>query len=158
MLFLSCVVASILYGQQDTAYRNRVEHFIAQIEKSPALIKHTVKQKDGTCHYWLYKNRLFKIEKHGAEKTPENHILEKDYQYYLGGEKLIRAYERELLLVNGNREDVNVWSATTYFHDNRLRYITSLGHGKTEDEDYDMEQDTVGHFQALKTSLQKQLK
>ncbi|SDC20305.1 hypothetical protein SAMN04487894_101591 [Niabella drilacis] len=156
MLFLSCFATVMLYGQQDTAYRNRVEHFIAQIERSPALIKHTVKQKDGTCHYWLYKSRLFKIEKHGSEKTPENHIIEKDYQYYLDRGKLIRAYERELLLVNGNREDVNVWSATTYFKSNRLRYITSLGHGKTEDEEYDMEKETLKYFQELKTLLQLQ--
>jgi|GEM_PF-4190867 len=154
LLFLLCVVASQLHAQLDTVYRNRVEGAIARIEESPALTRHVLKRKSVTYRYWLYKKRLFKIEKHWSEKTSGNHVLENDGQYYLDKGKLIRAYEREVLLVNGNRDDVTVWSATTYFKNNRLRYITSSGHGKTEDEDYDMEKETLKHFQELKMLLQ----
>lgn len=158
LLFLLCVVASPLHAQLDTVYRNRVEGAIARIEERPELIKHVIKRNGVTYRYWLYKKRLFKIEKQWPEKTSDNHIIENEYQYYLHQGQLTRAYESEILLVNGNRNDVNVWSVTAYFKANRIVYIRSLGHGKTEDEDYDMEKEMISHFQELKTFLLRQLK
>lgn len=158
LLFPLCLVASFLHAQLDTVYRNRVDDAIGQIEAGPALTKHVIKQKGITYRYWLYKKGLFKIEKQWSEKTPDNHILENAYQYYLDKGKLTKACESELLLVNGNRDDVNVWSATSYFKADRLVYMQSLGHGKTEDEEYDIEKETVYHFRKLKTFLLKQLK
>lgn len=158
LLFLFGLIASPVHAQLDTAYRNQVEEAIARIEKSPAIIKHVIKQKGVTYRYWLYKKRLFKIEKQWSEKTADNHILENEYQYYLSNGALTRACESELLLVNGNRDDVNVWSATSYFKADRLLYMRSLGHGKTEDEDYDIAEETIHHFRELKTFLLRQLK
>ncbi|MCD2425361.1 hypothetical protein LQ567_21435 [Niabella pedocola] len=158
LLLLLCVVASPLHAQLDTVYRNRVEGAIARIEERPELIKHVIKRNGVTYRYWLYKKRLFKIEKQWSDKTSDNHIIENEYQYYLHQGQLTRAYESEILLVNGNRNDVNVWSVTAYFKANRIVYIRSLGHGKTEDEDYDMEKEMISHFLELKTFLLRQLK
>ncbi|MBZ4187320.1 hypothetical protein [Niabella beijingensis] len=157
-LLLLYFVPPVLYAQQDTAYRNRVEFLIDTIENSGALTKHEIKRGGIVYGCWLYKNSLFKIKKHWSEKTAENNVLENDLQYYLDKGKLIKAFEREVLLVNGNRDDVSVWSATTYFKNGQLYYITSLGHGKTEDEQYDMEKETLKNFQQLKAILRKQLK
>ncbi|MBO9595291.1 MAG: hypothetical protein J7599_20465 [Niabella sp.] len=158
LLFLFCLIGLPLHAQLDTAYRNRVEDAIARIEKSPARTQHIIKQKGVTYRYWLYKKRLFKIEKQWSEKIPGNHILENKYQYYLSNGALTRAYESALLLVNGNRDDVHVWSATSYFKADRLFYLRSLGHGKTEDEQYDIEKETLHHFRELKAFLLTQLK
>lgn len=136
---------------QDTALLIDMKKLMDMKESFSKVHHFDTTKADKTIHYDYYlddEGQLFKITRKwkGAEgRDIETLKTDTTYQSFsFLKEDLIFAEEKLLWIYN--EDDVTAWGGTYYFEKNKLAKINTMGHGKSEDDNWDAEKEVLQNF------------
>ena len=150
-LLLNILVFGFAFSQSksDLIIVENINRYSEAIDKDLKVIeyKFEVKAKDKTILYQYGKkgNEIVKISREWKEDRDNYTDTFTDYFLVRNGEK-IYATQSIIYTNTSDAEDIGGWSCTFWIDKNKVIDMTSLGHGKTESDDWDYEMELKNNF------------
>ena len=145
--------------QYDSLKIRNINQYVSKVEndKSKKAKKFSVVTKENKKinYEFVEKNgqivkisRTWKTENNGWEEITRE-------QYILKEEKMVFAFQGTESYLKTDRENQYGWSCNFWIEDNKVIYMNSLGHGKTEDENWDYEKEIRENFNFMMKTIRK---
>ncbi len=149
--FLFILVFGLGFSQSktDLIEVENINKYSEIINKDSKITKYQfqVKGKNKTIHYQYEKkgNEIVKISREWKQNSNNWWELYNDYFLLKNGEKVLAS--QSITYTNmSDAEDIIGWSVRFWIHNNKVINSTSLGHGKTEMDDWDYELELKDNF------------
>lgn len=104
--------------------------------------------------YWKKGNDIVKISREWRENNGNYQETYTDY-FLLKDGKRIYASQSIINRHKANTDEVYGWSCLFWIKNNRVFHLTSLGHGKTEADEWDYEKELQENFDYMMKQVQK---
>ena len=129
-----------LVEKTDSLYRNKCKAF-SKLKKDVAGIPFTE-----AWEYFKSSSLYYFSVKYSIDSTDYNE------EYYFDKEQLIFSAEKELYHFPSSKDSIG-WSALYYFYHNTLIDYETLGHGKSEMDDWNPEKEVLARLAGRKKEL-----
>lgn len=144
---------------------NRIDHYVEKINKDTRVrqFKFDVKGKNATIHYSYYKknNEFVRISREWDEQR-ENYIYSYSDDFVIENGKKVYASQNETWKLKTDFENLSGWYCQFYIKNNVVFHMPSMGHGKTELDDWDYEKELKENYaymlKTVKTYDKKKIK
>lgn len=154
-LKLSILISILVFGfafsqsKSDFELVKSINQYSIAIDKDQKVIeyKFEVKGKDRTILYQYSKkgNEIVKISREWKEDKDNYTDTFTDYFLLKDGQRVF-ATQSIVYTNKSDAEDIGGWSCTFWINKNKVINMTSLGHGKTELDDWDYELELKNNF------------
>lgn len=140
-LFLPSIVFS-----QESSLRSQTDSQVAHIDSTVSMAFHFNGTRPGNYTFGMSESRAVKIV-HRFQRG----IVDLVQTFYLRDTSLIFSKETETsYYLHG---DTVYWSGMYYFKDGRLKDYETLGHGKSETEDWDPEKEVLENYSRARNAV-----
>ena len=152
LMLLVTFKLSAQYGE-DLVYKKKIDDWSNSLEAKKDKKVNSFTKNNVTYTYWLVDGKLFHFE---TKKTKQDQewIYESGYSFYQKDQKLVHSFEYDTVTKINDKDNVSGWNCQMYFLGKNVKYITSLGHGKTEDDNYDLEGETIKKFNEVRKTIE----
>lgn len=146
-LFVSICISS---SGQDISLREKIVQTVKQIDKNKKQVAgfSTTKNK-----YFTYKTSNGKLVK--LTYLFKNDSTKTEQIFYINNGKLIYSTEDEVLY---SSKDSSIWRGTYFFANGRLKDYETLGHGKSELDDWEPEKEMVNNYKRVRNIITAHIK
>lgn len=157
-LIINVLLFGIVFSQTkaDSLEIKRIDKYSEKIDsdKNVKKYKFDVKVKDKTIHYSYQKkgNTILTLSREWQEKKGDLMYTFSD-KFLLENGKKVFAYQTESWKTND--EDEYGWYCRFYIKNNKVFYMPSMGHGKTEMDDWDYEKELKENFNYMLKKIQE---
>lgn len=159
LLFLLVFGISFSQSTAELSEIKRIDKYSEKIDsdKNVKKYKFDVKAKDKTIHYSYQKkgNTIVKLSREWQEKNGDLMYTFSD-KFLLENGKKVFAYQTESWKANDESE--YGWYCRFYIKNNKVFYMPSMGHGKTEDDTWDYEKELKENFNYMLKKVQEKEK
>lgn len=156
LLFLLVFGISFSQSTAELSEIKRIDQYSEKIDsdKNVKKYKFDVKAKDKTIHYSYQKkgNTIVTLSREWQEKKGDLMYTFSDKFLLENGNKIF-AYQTESW--KANDEDEYGWYCRFYIKNNKVFYMPSMGHGKTEMDDWDYEKELKENFNYMLKKVQE---
>lgn len=154
-LKLFLILSILLFGRLSSQSKaelidvENINKYSEIINKDSRIVEHQfeVKSKSKIVKYKYSKkgNEIVKMSREWNQDNGNYIDTYTDYFLLKNGE---RVYADQSIVFNdrSNKEIMGGWSCTFWIHKNKVIHMTSLGHGKTEMDDWDYEKELKENF------------
>jgi len=149
LLFVLVFGLGFSQSKADLIEVENINKYSEIIDKDSQITKYQfqVKGKKKTIHYHYEKkgNEIVKISREWKENSNNWWELYNDYFLLKNGERVFAS--QSITYTNmSDAEDIIGWSVSFWIDKNKVIHMTSLGHGKTEMDDWDYESELKENF------------
>lgn len=162
-LFLSIFFFGCVFSQtkNDELEVEKINQYSETIDKDKGAIEHQFQLKGKTkivnYKYWKKQNEIVKISREWSEMQ-NNYVYTYTDYFVLKNEERVFANQSIVFKNKFDAEDVGGWSVNFWISKNKVIHMTSLGHGKTEDENWDFEKEIKENFNYMIEKVRKKEK
>jgi len=149
---------SLAQSKSDLLEVEKINKYSESIDHDPNVVeyKFQVSNKGKNVYYKYLKKqkKIVRISREWNESIDNYLYTYTDYFLLRNGEKIYASQS----IVSKNKsdpEDIGGWSVQFWINKNKILHITSLGHGKTEDEDWDFEKELKENFNYMLEKVRK---
>ena len=152
--FLLLLLSVLAFSQSKTELKKKesIDQYADTLEKDKGIKKYQfiVKGKDKEITY-KYEKKGDKFVKMSRQWEIKNGAYKETYSYHflMKDEKKIYASEGITYQNYKDPEDLSGWSVQFWLENNQVIYTTSLGHGKTEMDDWDYNKELKENFEYM---------
>ena len=155
------IMLSILsYAQKnDSIYRNTIEVYKDQIQNDASIYIHkfSIKRNGQTIQYEYkkYRDQIVEINRSWENLEKDNYKTTTYQSFILQNEKKVYGYESIMYQSTQDTEDTGGWSCSFWIKDDKVVYMTSLGHGKTELDNWNYEKELKHNFKKMMKDVRR---
>ena len=159
-LILNILLFGIVFAQSkaESLEIENINKYSETIDKDSNVTEYQfkVKNKNKIVQYQYSKkgNEIVKISREWKENNGKYIDTYTDYFLLKNGES-VYANQSIVFKNNSDDEDMGGWSCTFWIHKNKVIHMTSLGHGKTETDDWDYEKELKENFNYMIEKVRK---
>ncbi len=150
----------MVYSQfyMDTIYKKKVDAYVEGLAHKKIKEYHFEKfdgKKIIKYEYEKLGDEIIRIQRKWQVKYGQSIDTYLQY-FYLEKGKRVFAEDAINFQNETNTLDVGGWNVRFWIKNNKVVYITSLGHGKTEDSDWDYEKELKENFEFMLKTVKKE--
>ena len=159
-LILNILLFGIVFAQSkaESLEIENINKYSETIDKDSNVTEYQfeVKNKNKIVQYQYSKkgNKIVKISREWKENNGNYIDTYTDFFLLKNAEK-VYANQSIVFKNRSDEEDMGGWSCTFWIHKNKVIHMTSLGHGKTETDDWDYEKELKENFNYMIEKVRK---
>lgn len=159
LLLLILLLPVITWAQVDTAAVRRAGIKTEAIDNNPLLRQHSFSTTTGKTRkqytYWTTGKRIVKMACSWRQQDAA-HADSITQSFYIENGKLFSASES--ITWGHDESDMGGWGCSYVFEKGKLVHLISLGHGKSEDDRWDPEQEVKENYRKVYTPVARHFK